>query len=192
FPEQWGEDKAEKADFFSVKGDVEALLAPHVCRFVPLLHNALHPGRSASIFINEIEAGWIGELHPRWQQHFDLPMAPVAFEVDLAAISVGSAPRFHPISKMQAVRRDVALLVDDSVPVQAMIDHFLALKTANLVDLMLFDVYRGQNLDSREKSLAFRIVMQDTERTLTDVECDTVVAKFVEVMSHKFGAKHRK
>jgi phenylalanyl-tRNA synthetase beta chain len=192
FPEQWGEDKAEKADFFSVKGDVEALLARHVCRFVPLRHNALHPGRSASIVINEIEAGWIGELHPRWQQHFDLPMAPVAFEVDLAAISVGAAPRFHPISKMQAVRRDVALLVDDSVPVQAMIDHFLALKTANLVDLMLFDVYRGQNLDSREKSLAFRIVMQDTERTLTDVECDTVVAKFVEVMSHKFGAKHRK
>jgi phenylalanyl-tRNA synthetase beta chain len=192
FPEQWGEDKAEKADFFSVKGDVEALLAPQVCRFVPLRHNALHPGRSASIVINETEAGWIGELHPRWQQHFDLPMVPVAFEVDLAAIAVGSAPRFHPISKMQAVRRDVALLVDDSVPVQAMIDHFSALKTANLVDLMLFDVYRGQNLDSGKKSLAFRIVMQDTDRTLTDVECDTVVAKFVEVMSHKFGATLRK
>jgi phenylalanyl-tRNA synthetase beta chain len=192
FPEQWGEDKVEKTDFFAVKGDVESLLAGHVWAFVPLNHSALHPGRSASVQIDGKPIGWVGELHPRWQQHFDLPLAPVAFELDLAVISVGSQPRFQPISKMQAVRRDVAVLVDDAVPVQAMIDRFLALKTANLVDVALFDVYRGQNLDSGKKSLAFRIVMQDTERTLTDVECDTVVAKFVEVMSQEFGASLRK
>jgi phenylalanyl-tRNA synthetase beta chain len=192
FPEQWGEEKSEKTDFFAVKGDVETLLAGHICRFVPVVHPALHPGRSASIQIGEEPVGWIGELHPRWQQHFGLPIAPVAFELDLPAISVGTNFRFQPISKMQAVRRDVALLVDDAVQVQAMIDAFLALKTATLVDLALFDVYRGQNVDSGKKSLAFRIVMQDTERTLTDMECDAVVTKFVEVMSQKFGASLRK
>ena len=192
FPEQWGEDKAEKTDFFSVKGDVEALLAPHTCRFTPLAHNALHPGRSASMFIDERQVGWIGELHPRWQQYFDLPLAPVAFEVDLDAIVVTSERHFQPISKMQAVRRDVAILADDTVPVQAMISAFLALKIPTVSDFALFDVYRGQNLDAGKKSLAFRIVMQDTARTLTDVECDTVVAKFVEVMSQKFGASLRK
>jgi phenylalanyl-tRNA synthetase beta chain len=192
FPEQWGEEKEEKTDFFAVKGDVETLLAGHRCRFMPVVHPALHPGRSASIQIGEKHVGWIGELHPRWQQHFGLPIAPVAFELDLPAISISAELRFQPVSKMQAVRRDVALLVDDAVPVQAMIDRFLALKIASLIDVALFDVYRSQNLDSGKKSLAFRIVMQDTERTLTDAECDTVVARFVEVMSQEFGASLRK
>ena len=192
FPEQWGEEKGAKTDFFAIKGDVETLVASHSCHFVPLVHSALHPGRSASIQIDGRPVGWVGELHPRWQQHFDLPLAPLAFELDITAISTGAELRFQPISKMQAVRRDVAVLVDDAVPVQAMIDRFLALKIPNLVELALFDVYRGQNLDSGKKSLAFRIVMQDTEKTLTDVQCDTVVANFVDVMSQEFGASLRK
>ena len=102
------------------------------------------------------------------------------------------AVRYQPTSKMQAVRRDVALLVDDKVPIEAMVEAFLAVKTAHVMGVGLFDLYRGENLDAGKKSLAFRIVMQDTERTLTDVECDTVVARFVEVMSQEFGATLRK
>ena len=191
-PEQWAEDKAELADFFAAKGDVEQLLAGADLRFAALQHNALHPGRSASISVAGRQVGWIGELHPRWQQHFELPLAAVAFELDLAAISEMPAIRYQAISRMPAVRRDVALLVDDKVSIQSMVDAFFALKTPNVVDVGLFDLYRGKNLDAGKKSLAFRIVMQDTARTLTDVECDTVVARFVEVMSQEFGATLRK
>jgi phenylalanyl-tRNA synthetase beta chain len=190
--EQWGEDKTARADFFSLKGELAQLLTPVVCRFEPVQHPALHPGRAAAIILDSKPIGWIGELHPRWQQHFDLPFAPVAFEVDVAAISQIAAPIYRPISRLPAVRRDVALLVDDGVPIQAMLDAFHALKTPKVVEVGLFDLYRGQTLDAGKKSLAFRIVMQDTESTLTDVECDTVVAKFVEVMSQKFGASLRK
>jgi len=192
YPEQWAENKAELADFFAVKGDVERLLAGADLRFAALQHNALHPGRSASISVDGRQVGWLGELHPRWQQHFELPLAAVAFELDLAAISGMPAIRYQAISRMPAVRRDVALLVDDKVSIQSMLDAFFALKTPNVVDVGLFDLYRGQNLDAGKKSLAFRIVMQDTARTLTDVECDTVVARFVEVMSQEFGATLRK
>lgn len=189
-PEQWGEDNADRADFYSLKGDVEALLAG--ARFVAQAHPALHPGRSAAIILDEKQVGWIGELHPRWQQQFDLALAPVAFELDLAAIGGIPPIRYQPISRMQSVRRDVAVMVDERVSIQAMLDAFKALKTPNLVDIALFDIYRGQSLDVGKKSLAFRIVMQDTERTLTDVECDAVIASFVKVMSHEFGATLRK
>jgi phenylalanyl-tRNA synthetase beta chain len=155
-------------------------------------HPALHPGRSATIMLNGQAIGWIGELHPKWQQQFELPSAPIVFSLDVAAVSRAAPIRYAPISRMQPVRRDVALLVDDQVSNQAILDRVNKLKLPNLVDFGLFDLYRGSNLDSGKKSLAFRIVMQDTERTLTDIEADQVVANFVEVMSQEFGATLRK
>ncbi len=190
--EQWGEDKVLRMDFFSLKGEVETLLAGLDVRFEAATHVALHPGRSAAIVVNGKKAGWIGELHPKWQQEYDLPLAPIAFELDILAVTNHADLRYQPISRMQAVRRDVALLVDDSISIQAITDTTKSLNLLNLVDFGLFDLYRGQNLDSGKKSLAFRIVMQDTDRTLTDIECDQVIAKFVEVMSQKFGATLRK
>ncbi len=190
--EQWGEDKSVAMDFFTLKGDVESLLGGVAVRFEASAHPALHPGRAATILLNGADIGWIGELHPRWQQNFDLPMAPLAFELDVIAITNGAKVHVKGISRMQAVRRDVALLVDESVSLQAITDAAKAIKMAYLVDFALFDFYRGPHLESGKKSLAFRIVMQDTERTLTDVECDQVVVNFVEVMSQKFGATLRK
>ncbi|MFM7460788.1 MAG: phenylalanine--tRNA ligase subunit beta, partial [Burkholderiales bacterium] len=192
FPEQWGESKSERFDFFTLKGDVEHLLSFTGCDFVAAPHPALHPGRSAQIWLSDRKVGWIGEIHPRWQQEFELPAAPLAFELELGLIQTVPQVWYTPISRMQAVRRDVAVLVDDGVTIGAIAAAFNSLKLPNIVDFGLFDVYRGQNLDSGKKSLAFRIVMQDTERTLTDVECDAVVARFIEVISHKFGATLRK
>ncbi|MCE2989935.1 MAG: phenylalanine--tRNA ligase subunit beta [Nitrosomonadaceae bacterium] len=200
-PEQWGQPKAERADYFSVKADVEELLGPHLgmARFESMSanpHPALHPGRSAEIRVDGKPVGWLGELHPRWQQQFDLPSAPIVFSLSLAALSDQAPIRYAPISRMQPVRRDVALLLDEKVSNQAILDRVKSLKETQkltyLVDFGVFDLYRGANLDSGKKSLAFRIVMQDTERTLTDVEADQVVAKFVEVMSQEFGATLRK
>ncbi len=190
--EQWGEDKVEKMDFFSLKGDIETLLCGLAVRFEAESHPALHPGRSAAILVDGNKIGWIGELHPRWQQKYELSNAPIAFELDVLSISSQTEIRSQPISRMQLVRRDVALLVDDSVSIQAISDTTKGLKLANLVEFKLFDFYRGSHVENGKKSLAFRIVMQDTERTLTDVECDQVIAQFVEVMSQKFGATLRK
>ena len=191
-PEQWGQDNADKADFFAVKGDVEALLAGLDARFQPLRHPALHPGRAAAILIGDMEVGFIGELHPMWQQNNELPLAPVVWELSVEVVRVTQVPHYKPISRMQAVRRDIAILVAESVSVQAIIDTVKFLKVPGLMDFSLFDLYRGTSLAIGEKSLAFRIVMQDTARTLTDSECDKIVSDIVEALSQKHGATLRK
>ena len=191
-PEQWGQDKAEKADFFTIKGDVEALLAGFGARFQPLRHPALHPGRAAAILIADAEIGFIGELHPKWQQTNELPLAPVVWELSVEALLITQSPHYQSISRMQAVRRDIAVLVAESASAQALIDSVNSLKKPGLIEFALFDLYRGNSLPGGVKSLAFRIVMQDTDRTLTDSECDKIVSEIVEALSQKHGATLRK
>ncbi len=190
--EQWGQDKTAKIDFFAVKGDVEALLQNFHISFEKASHPALHPGRSASIVVNGKRAGLLGELHPRWQQKYDLPIAPVLFELDVEAITSMAAPHFSALSRMQAVRRDIALLFNDDTPVQAIIEAVKSRKYRTVMEFSLFDLYRGNGLAVGQKSLAFRIVMQDTELTLTDSECDSTVSEIVNVLSQEFGATLRK
>jgi phenylalanyl-tRNA synthetase beta chain len=190
--EQWGQDKTAKTDYFAVKGDVEALLQSFHISFEKIDHPAMHPGRSAAILISGKRAGVLGELHPRWQQKYDLPSAPILFEIDLNALTNTAAPRFSALSRMQAVRRDIALLFSDDTPVQAVIDAVKSKKYPSVTDFALFDLYRGNGLAAGQKSLAFRIVMQDTELTLTDSECDTTVSEIVKVLSQEFGATLRK
>ena len=161
-------------------------------RFAKAAHPALHPGRSAQIEIDGKKIGNLGELHPRWQQKYQLPMAPIFFELDVDAISRSIAPVFHAISRMQAVRRDIAVLVNESVEIQAMLDAILEQKMASIIDFSPFDIYRGLNLENGKKSVAFRIVMQDTDRTLTDSEADSKVSEIVEVLSQDCGATLRK
>ncbi len=194
--EQWGEDKAAKVDFFAVKGDVETLLSGLNARFEPVdtasLHPALHPGRSATIIIGGQAVGFLGELHPRIQQRYELPLAPILFELAVSALAKQRSPHYQPISRMQAVRRDVAVIVDEKVAVQAMIDGVLALKLPHVIDFNIFDLYRASSLVAGQKSLAFRIVMQDTDFTLTDLVSDETVAAIVKVMLEQYGATIRK
>ncbi len=194
FPEQWGEggQKGVLADFFSVKGEIEILLSGFIVRVEKSAHPALHPGRSAQILIGDRRIGVVGELHPRWQQKYELPLAPILFEIDVEAISRLPAPAYHATSRMQSVRRDIALVVDENITIQAIYDTVLGQKLASLTEFSLFDLYRGANMDSGKKSVAFRIVMQDTDRTLTDLEADFQVSRIVEVLSQEFGATIRK
>ena len=170
FPEQWGEGglKGEHASFHTVKGEVEVLLKGLEPRFEKCSHPALHPGRSARILVDGKAIGVLGELHPQWQQKYELPLSALIFELDLAAISRVHPPVYTPISRMQAVRRDVSLLVNETIEIQAMLDAVLARKTASVIEFAPFDLYRGSNLETGKKSVAFRIVMQDTDRSLTD------------------------
>jgi phenylalanyl-tRNA synthetase beta chain len=193
--EQWGQP-ARNVDYFDVKADLEALFAPAVLKFVKAGHPALHPGRSARVLLNGKEIGFIGELHPRWQQKYELPLAPVAFEVDADALQQRTIPAYQEISKFPAVTRDVALVVKYAVATQDLLDVFLAERQGNaacaiMQAVVLFDEYRGKGLQSDEKSLAFRFTLQDTQTTLQDERVDAAMAAFIAAADNKHGAKLR-
>jgi phenylalanyl-tRNA synthetase beta chain len=120
--EQWGA-ATRNVDYFDVKGDLEALLSPAVARFVKAEHPALHPGRSARIELNGRAVGWIGELHPRWMPKYDLPHAPILFEIEADALIQRALPVPSDVSKFPPVRRDIAVVVDQKIEVQALLDE---------------------------------------------------------------------
>jgi phenylalanyl-tRNA synthetase beta chain len=188
-PEQWGAG-AKSIDFYDVKADIEALFAPYQLSFVPAPHPALHPGRSARIQYAGEVIGWLGELHPKWQQRYDMSQAGVWFEVEFDALSRMSVPRFTEIAKFLPVRRDLALLVDESVVVKTLIEAMLEASVPYVREIAIFDVYRGKGLESGKKSLAFRVLLQDTQKTLTDSEIDSSISKLVGVMN-EHGAQLR-
>ncbi len=188
--DQWGES-ARPVDFFELKADVEALLAPRVARYEAAPHPAFHPGRSAQIVLDGAVAGWLGELHPRWQRRYELPQPAVLFELDADAAQKLEIPRPRVPSKFPPVVRDVALLVDSTLPAQALLDAIEAAKPPIVQEVRVFDLYQGKSLPNGRKSLAFRVVMQDTERTLTDAEADAARDDLVALLARKFSATLR-
>ncbi|HLP99374.1 MAG TPA: phenylalanine--tRNA ligase subunit beta [Sideroxyarcus sp.] len=187
--EQWGAP-ARIVDFYDVKGDIEALFAPNGLTFQAAGHPASHPGRSARILLDGRAIGWIGELHPQWQQKNGLPQAVVWFEVELAALTQSSVPKLRDISRFPPVRRDLAVLVDESVTVQALLEAMRAEKLVNVADMALFDVYRGKGVEHGKKSLAFRVLLQDTQKTLTDNEIEENMSRLVAALQRQ-GAQLR-
>ncbi|WP_213761697.1 phenylalanine--tRNA ligase subunit beta [Caballeronia sp. dw_19] len=200
FEEQWGAKPSRSVDFFDVKGDVEALFAPVVPRFVKAEHPALHPGRSARIEIDGRAVGWIGDLHPRWMQKYDLPHAPVLFEIEADALIQRALPVPSDVSKFPPVRRDIAIVVDQKVEVQALIDELESARSEpackHVTRVALFDEFRPKSstsggLDAHEKSLAFRVTLQDTGGTLQDETVETAIKTLVERLARVHGARLR-
>jgi len=190
YEDQWGEP-ARPVDFFDLKTDVEALLAPRRARFEAAPHPAFHPGRSARIVLDGGVAGWLGELHPRWQRRYDLPQPAVLFELDAQVVQRLELPRAQVPSRFPPVVRDVAVLVDAGLPAQALMDAIDAAKPAIVQEVTIFDLYQGKSLPKGRKSLAFRVVMQDTERTLTDAEADAARDALVALLAREFSATLR-
>jgi phenylalanyl-tRNA synthetase beta chain len=188
--EQWG-SATRGVDFFDVKADVESLLAPRVPTFEAAEYPAFHPGRSARIAVDGREVGWIGELHPQWVQKYELPQGLVCFEVDAAAVQEAILPRPSVPSRFPPVMRDIAMLVDAHITVQAFLDAIGGDRPRIVQEVRLFDLYQGPNLPPGKKSLAFRVVMQDTERTLTDAEADAAREALVALWGRRFGATPR-
>jgi phenylalanyl-tRNA synthetase beta chain len=187
--EQWGVS-SRNVDFYDVKGDVEALFAPRSLQFKAEPYPASHPGRSAKILLDGHAIGWVGELHPQWQQQYDLPLAVVWFEVDLVALLAASVPFASEVSKFPPVRRDLAVVVEESVSVQSLLTALHGQKAPFVVEVGLFDVYRGKGVEEGKKSLAFRVLLQDTRKTLTDIEIDQSIAQLVVVLQQQ-GAQMR-
>jgi phenylalanyl-tRNA synthetase beta chain len=210
--EQWGV-AARAVDFFDIKGDLERLISPLQANFVAATHPALHPGRSARIEIDQQTAGWIGQLHPRLGQKYGLPGNAMLFEVRIDAVQWLPLPRVAPIADVPAVIRDIAIWVPEELPATRVFDEIARLsardgRLAALRDVKLFDVFRpsperpveasmkpskapANVLLNKEKSLAFRVVLQDTRRSLSDSDADAACEAIVEHLTITLGARRR-
>lgn len=194
-PEQWGE-KARVVDFYDLKADVQALCIAFggdtgAFHFEPGAHAALHPGRTAALRRNGQLVGVLGELHPELVQALDLPGAPMLFELDWSVLSIAAVPVAKPVPEFPTARRDLALVIDEAVSAQALIDVAKGTGAANLAQAFVFDVYRGQGLRDASKSVALGLIFQDYSRTLTVEDIDSQVTAIVTALAQQLGANLR-
>ncbi len=191
---QWG-SKERNVGFFDVKGDLQALFSPQVVTFESGEHPALHPGRSARLVIDGAVVGHVGELHPRWKQAYELPGAPVLFELHLAALLRGTVPSFVPLPRQQSVWRDIAVVADDSVSHASLMKAVQGTGGGMIRSVNLFDVFRpstaSTDLALNQRSLAVRIELLDDEATLTDERIDAAVAQVIERLHTQLGVRLR-
>lgn len=191
-PEQWSV-VTEPVDFFDLKAEVEALFpSSQNLQFQACAeHPALHPGRAARVTLGDRAIGWLGELHPRLVAGYELARAPLLFELELEPLLSCAIPRFVELPRTQPVRRDLAFVVDDNLPVETLLNCLRETRAPFVTDLDVFDLYRGAGLPNGKKSVAFRVVIQDTERTLTESELEMTTAALVAAVSTAFGAELR-
>ncbi|WP_213957693.1 phenylalanine--tRNA ligase subunit beta [Variovorax sp. dw_954] len=196
--------KAQGADFFDIKGDVEALLAPLLPTFEPTEHPALHPGRAARVRVDGCDIGVVGELHPRWRQKWELPQAPMLFELDLDAVTARPLPVAQPVPRHQAVERDIAVVVAEAVTHDALMQAIASASGDEglLQGANLFDIYRPQvardgaapaagGLAQGEKSMAVRLSFQSDAGTLTDEQIEPAVRAIIDQLGARLGARLR-
>jgi phenylalanyl-tRNA synthetase beta chain len=193
-PESW-KGAREGADLFDIKSDLIALLAPtgraEHFRFVARAHDALCPGRSATIELEGVTVGWLGELHPSLCRKQDLATAPVVFEISTDTCLHGRVPTYRQISRFPSVRRDLAVIVDAKLAVQELVDATRETAGPLLKDIIVFDIFAGKGIETGLKSVALGLILQETSRTLTEPEIDGVMAAVMAEVSAKFNASIR-
>lgn len=191
-PEQWA-SATRTVDFYDLKTEVVALFgrAADEYRFSAGAHPALHPGRSAEIRRGEQFVGWIGELHPQQVQELDLPEAPLVFELDWNAIRDVAVPRPAALSEFPSSRRDLAVVVAESVSAEALLDSARRAGGSLLVQARIFDIYRGKGLESGHKSVAMGLIFNDSSRTLNQEEIDTASSNIAQALTQELGAATR-
>lgn len=197
-PEQWA--SANRAvDFFDVKGDLERILNPLYFTTTAATHPALHPGRAAQVHLKTskgvVAIGWIGELHPKLQQAYELPQTPVLFELDLEAIRDLGLPVPEELSKFPAVQRDLAVVVKQAVSAQSLLDAMESSKQNFVRAIELFDEFRpkagSSSMADDEKSLAFRLTLLNPQETLQDAQIDAVMSALLASLEKKCAARLR-
>jgi phenylalanyl-tRNA synthetase beta chain len=198
FPEQWA-TSSESVDFYDLKNHVEAVLEmtgrASDFQFEANKHQVLHPGQTAAIrdlaTENRPIIGWLGALHPALQKKLGLSQSVYLFEIAMKNIEMGVIPAFKPLSKFPAIRRDIAIVMDEAVTAQLVYDCIKESAGEILSKFELFDVYRGEGIDSGRKSLALGLTLQDLSRTLTDTDVDKELNKIIDVLKNRLGATLR-
>jgi phenylalanyl-tRNA synthetase beta chain len=188
-PEQWAATGVE-VDFFDVKAHVNRLLGVEAV-YEKAEHSALHPGQSARILLDGAVVGLLGKLHPKWQQHYALPKNTYLFELNLAAVLAKSLPSYQEVSKIMPVRRDLAIVIEEAITVQSVLDVINQAAIPYVEEVALFDLYQGKGIAENKKSLALSVLMHNTTVTLTDADVDASMVNLLELLKVKFGAELR-
>lgn len=189
-PEQWGA-ASRVVDFFDLKQELDAVARGALEYRAHDLHPALHPTQSASLWRDGRAVGHIGSLHPRLVQAMGLAHAPVLFELELAALAPAQPPRYQSLPRMQPVRRDLAIVVDEAVTSAQVLNAIWKNPPASLESIALFDVYRGKGLEDGKKSLAFKMLLKHTDVTLTDAEMDAAMQQVINQLRETCAATLR-
>lgn len=193
-PEQWAADGAD-IDFYEVKAHVEALIGTQ-CNLASISyekaeHTALHPGQSAHILFDGKVIGWLGKIHPKWQQHYDLSRSTFLFELEAEAILSRHLPTYTEVSKLLPLRRDLAVVLDENIAADSVLTAIKNAKIALITEVALFDLYQGKGIAENKKSLALSVLMHDTQKTLTDSDADAAIANLLKYLQEKFAATLR-
>jgi phenylalanyl-tRNA synthetase beta chain len=193
-PEQWGQ-ATRAVDFFDLKGDLEVLLGlahdTAAWRFVAETHPALQPGQTARIYRDEQAVGWIGALHPTIAQAIDITGKVLLAELDYELISRAALTKVQEVSRFPAVRRDLALIIDEQVEAAAVLEELRQSAGPDLLEIGIFDLYQGHNIAAGKKSLALGLTFQHPSRTLADTDINPIIDNCINALQAKFKAELR-
>ncbi len=193
-PEQW-DGRAQDVDFFDIKSDIQALLRMvgnnTLIDFEATSHPALQTGQAANIVRDGQTIGVVGKLHPAIAQAYDLSKGVVLFELDAVLAFASSVPVSNPISKFPAIRRDIAVVVDEKVAAADLVKVAASSAPDLIQNVTIFDVYRGPGIEAGRKSIALGLILQETSRTLTDEDADSAMDAAVRNLKREFAAELR-
>jgi len=193
-PEQWDIEDSS-SNLYDIKNDMESLLrhirADADITYREIEHKALHPGQSAEIIYENQVIGLVGSIHPAILRYLDMNQTAFAFELYLSRISPKSAIKFTKISKYPSVRRDISILVDQSVSAEKVMKCIENTASELLENLELFDVYQGEGIDIEKKSLALGLTFQRSSSTLTDEEVENIILRVINDLHSELGTTLR-
>ena len=191
-PEQWSE-KIREINYYDIKGDIETISSNTLSFRKPAtdLPAAFHPGKVAEVMLSNTRIGWVGQLHPSWQQKYELPRKAYLFEIDIEKVAEVKGVSYTIPSKFIPIRRDISLVMNKDVVVGEAIESVYAKQIPGLIELQAFDIYEGEGIEKGKKSIAFLILIQDTYKTLEDSDIANVVDQVIKVMESNYEAKLR-
>ncbi len=195
YEKQW-DKKSISIDFYDLKSDVETIIHSLVeterLEFKASEMEILHPGQAMDVYIDGTIAGCFGQLHPKIAAKLDLKNNVYLFDFEMKNLNKIGAVKFRSISKFPSVKRDISILIDEEIPLAEVITSVQNTATDALTNLELFDVYQGEGIEKKKKSLALGLTFQVTSSTLTDEEVESIMGNVIDGLYNKFGATLRK
>jgi phenylalanyl-tRNA synthetase beta chain len=191
FNSQWAE-KSRSVDFFDIKSDVESILSftDKAFTFEEANCSSLQKGQTAKILLGNKVVGWVGTLSPVVQSKLSLAKCYL-FEVELDSMQHSNITRYKKMSPYQVSTRDIALVVDDGVAVNELINSINNINQSYLIDVSIFDVYVGESIGTGKKSIALNLSYQSIDDTLTDEQVNNQIAEVLALMKSKYNAIQR-
>jgi phenylalanyl-tRNA synthetase beta chain len=191
-PEQWSADKRE-INFYDIKGDIEIISNNTLSIRAPenSAPEIFHPGQAAELIMNQASVGWLGQLHPAWQQKYELTGKTYLFELSMESLINKKDLTIKLPSKFPPLRRDISVLVDKGIKVGEIVNEINSQAIDRVIDFYPFDIYQGKGIENNKKSVAFLILMQDTYKTLEDKDINTIISQVINILKNKFKVSLR-